>query len=419
LVNRTRAGALVTVGLVWLLVWHGPWAGAAPLDQTPAEGTPTPVAETGCQPQALIDSPTADHPLTGVVPVGGWAIDVSSPAGTGVTDVHVYLDGYGSEPGHTFIGRAEYGNSRVDVAQQFNDVRFARSAFSLSWDASTAGQGPHTLVVLYRTRCGWASITQGVEVDGPTIRLNVDQPAQGSAVEAPVRLQGWAADPAATVGTGVERVDIYLDGQITTRGVPLGEVTYGESRPDVAAALGGQNEDERARFARSGFASFWSPAGIPAGTHSLTFYARGPSGAVARSLTLEVRPGASGTLGLTPQPSPAAARGTDVFGVGVSATTPTSVALTWAAVNGASVYDVYESDGVAAFFPAAAGISDVRTTITGLAPGRTYRFYVRALDGQGNEVGRSNTVNVTTGTATLPPPTAIASPTPLGRTSVP
>lgn len=417
--SRTRGGALVTLGAIGLLAWHGLGAGAAPVDQGAGGGTPTPAAETGCQPQALIDSPAADQPLRGVVPVGGWAVDLSSPAGPGVTEVHVYLDGYGSESGHTFIGRAEYGNSRVDVAQQFNDVRFARSAFSLSWDASTAGQGPHTLVVLYRTRCGWSSITQGVEVEGPTIRLNVDQPAQGSPVEAPVRLQGWAADPQATVGTGVDRVDLYLDGQITTRGVPLGEITYGESRPDVAAALGGQNEDERARFARSGFAAFWSPAGVAAGTHSLTFYARGPSGAVARSLTIEVRPGASGTLGLTPQPSPAAARGADVFGVGVSATTPSSVVLTWAPVNGASVYDVYESEGVAGFFPAASGLGDARTTVTGLAPGRSYRFYVRALDALGNEVGRSNTVNVTTATATLPGPTVVASPTPLGRATVP
>src|SRR5205807_1786943 len=143
----------------------------------------------------------------------------------------------------------------VDVAQQFNDARFARSAFSLSWDASTAGLGAHTLVVLYRTRCGWASITQRVEVDGATIRLNVEAPPQGSQLEGPVRLQGWAADPAAVVGTGVERIDLYLDGEVTTRGVPLGEVSYGDSRPDVAAALGGDSEETRGRLTRSGFAS--------------------------------------------------------------------------------------------------------------------------------------------------------------------
>ena len=75
--------------------------------------------------------------LRGVVPVGGWAVDLSSSAGTGVTDVHVYLDGYGIEPGHTFIGKADYGNSRVDVAQQFNDEagvkRYRNMAAVASW----------------------------------------------------------------------------------------------------------------------------------------------------------------------------------------------------------------------------------------------------------------------------------------------
>ncbi len=416
----TRAwGALLTAGTLGLLTLEALGAGAAPAAQGPAPPTATPAAETGCEPRALIESPPGDRALRGVVPVGGWAVDLTSPAGPGVTEVHVYLDGYGNEPGHTFIGRAEYGNSRVDVAQQFNDVRFARSAFSLSWDASTAGQGPHTLVVLFRTRCGWSSITQPVEVEGPSILLNVDAPPQGSPIEAPVRLQGWAADPQAPAGTGVDRIDLYLDGEVTTRGQPLGEVAYGDSRPDVAAALGGQNEDERARFARSGFSGFWNPSDIAPGTHSLTFYARGPSGAVARSLTIDVRPGASASLGLTPQASPAPQRGADVFGVGVTGTTPSSVALTWATVNGATSYDVYESEGVAAFFPVGAGLADTRTTVTGLAPGRSYRFYVRALDAQGNEVARSNTVNVTTATVTLRVPTLAPSSTPLPRTPIP
>src|SRR5690348_2290413 len=204
-----RWGSRLAIGALALVALHAVTVGAAPLSQEAPGTTATPAPETGCQPRALIDSPISDQPLRGVVPVGGYAIDLSSPTGTGVSDVHVYLDGYGSEPGHTFIGRAEYGNSRVDVAQQFNDARFARSAFSLSWDASTAGLGGHTLVVLYRTRCGWASITEAVEVDGPTIRLNVEAPPQGSQVEGPVRLQGWAADPAATVGSGVERIDLY------------------------------------------------------------------------------------------------------------------------------------------------------------------------------------------------------------------
>jgi hypothetical protein len=105
--------------------------------------------------------------------------------------------------------------------------------------------------------------------------------------------------------------------------------------------------------------------------------------------------------------------------VGISGTTPSSVSLTWAPINAASIYDVYESEGVAAFFPAATGLAEPRITVSGLAGGRSYRFYVRALDALGNEVARSNTINVTTSVATLPVPTSVPSPTPLGRTISP
>ena len=295
----------------------------------------------------------------------------------------------------------------------FNDVRFARSAFSLSWDASTAGAGAHTLVILYRTRCGWLSLTQPVEVDGPTIVLNVESPPQGSQLAAPVRLQGWAANPRALEGTGVERVDVYLDGQITTRGVPVGELAYGDSRPDVGRSLGGDSEAAQARLSRSGFALFWNPAGVSPGSHSLTFYARGPEGAVARSLAVEVTAAAAGAR-TTPGPSGSTApsRGAESFGVAVGSTTSTSVGLVWAPAPGALAYDVYVSDGVAAFFPSLTNLAETRTTVSGLAPGRTYRLYVRGLDATGAEVARSNTVSITTGTA---PPTLTPGPSVVPR----
>jgi hypothetical protein len=317
--------------------------------------------------------------------------------------VHVYLDGYGSEPGHTFIGRAQYGGVRTDVAELFNDVRFARSAFNLSWDASTAGAGPHTLVVLYRTRCGWASLTQSVEVDGPSILLNVESPPQGAVINGPVRIQGWAADPEATSGTGVERIDFYVDGQVTTRGVPMGEVQYGDTRPDVGAALGGDNEARRARFTRSGFSTFWNPAGLPPGVHNLTIYARAAEGAIARSLTLEVSPAAatarptSGAPGATPNPGRAA----EAFPLTVASTQPTSIGLAWAVVPGAVLYDVYAAEGATAFFPSQTAVPDTRVTLSGLAASRSYRFFIRALDSAGREVGQSNIVSVTTGAQAL------------------
>jgi hypothetical protein len=406
------AMALAVVGTT-LLIAAG--AHAAVLPQQAETPTPTPVAEEGCQSQALLEAPRADQPLRGIVTVGGWAIDLASPAGTGVFEVNVYLDGYGSEPGFTFIGKTEYGGSRVDVAQQFNDVRFARSAFSLSWDASTAGAGAHTLVILYRTRCGWANLTQEVEVDGPTISVVLEEPPQGSSVAGPVRIQGWAADPRATIGSGVDAVEVYLDGEVTTRGVPLGELTYGELRQDVGAALGGDNEAARGRFSRTGFTFNWNPTTVPVGTHYLTFYARGPDGAVARSLTLEVTV-SSVIAGRTPTPGAGIVGprpGAGGLSLSVGPTTANSVALSWTPVGGAVSYAVYAAQGTAAFFPAQSGLSGTSVVVAGLAPTRSYSFFVRGLDAGGNELAQSNTVSITTGAGGLTvTPTVVNAPRP-------
>jgi Bacterial Ig domain len=406
------AMALAVVGTA-LLIAAG--AHAAVLPRQAETPTPTAVAEEGCQPQALLEAPRVDQPLRGIVTVGGWAVDLTSPAGTGVFEVNVYLDGYGSEPGFTFIGKAEYGGSRVDVAQQFNDVRFARSAFNLSWDASTAGAGSHTLVILYRTRCGWANLTQALEVDGPTVIVTIEEPAQGSNVGGPVRIQGWAADPRATIGSGVDAVDVYLDGQITTRGVPLGELTYGDLRQDVGAALGGDNEAARARYTRTGFTFNWNPTTVPVGTHYLTFYAHAPDGAVARSLALEVtlssvtaaRTATPGAGIVVPRPA------TGGLSLTVGPTTASSVALTWSSVAGAVSYAVYAAQGTAAFFSAQSGLTETSVVVAGLAPTRSYRFFVRALDAAGNELAQSNTVSITTGAAAIPAtPTLVNAPRP-------
>jgi hypothetical protein len=93
------------------------------------------------------------------------------------------------------------------------------------------------------------------------------------------------------------------------------------------------------------------------------------------------------------------------------------VSLVWVPTLGAASYDIYLSEGVAAFFPAQTGVADTRTTVSGLAPGRSYRLYVRALDASGQEVARSNTVNVTTPSASSGTP--LASPSPLRPTPTP
>jgi len=51
--------------------------------------------------------------------------------------------------------------------------------------------------------------------------------------------------------------------------------------------------------------------------------------------------------------------------------------------------------------------------VAGLAPTRSYRFFVRALDAAGNELAQSNTVSITTGAAALTvTPTIVNAPRP-------
>ncbi|NOQ27531.1 MAG: M6 family metalloprotease domain-containing protein [Bacteroidales bacterium] len=86
--------------------------------------------------------------------------------------------------------------------------------------------------------------------------------------------------------------------------------------------------------------------------------------------------------------------------------TSSTVALSWntstdnVAVTG---YDVYKNG---AFVANASGTS---YTVTGLNPSTSYSFYVKAKDAAGNESGASNTVNATTGIATISCSTTISS----------
>ena len=76
----------------------------------------------------------------------GWAVDPEG-TGSGVDAVHVYLDG---EAGlGQFLGAAEYGGERLDVASQLGQPRFGLSGYQLQ--VELAG-GEHTLYVYARRR---------------------------------------------------------------------------------------------------------------------------------------------------------------------------------------------------------------------------------------------------------------------------
>jgi hypothetical protein len=82
--------------------------------------------------------------------------------------------------------------------------------------------------------------------DSPTTFLVVDSPTDGVISGTQVVLGGWALSTESQAGTGIDRVQVYIDGPAET-GVPLGQATYGLLRQDVAVARGDS------RFAPSGW----------------------------------------------------------------------------------------------------------------------------------------------------------------------
>ncbi len=103
---------------------------------------PTPTSTT----MVAIDRPAAGENTGQRFTIMGWAADPEGP-GSGVDAVQVYLDG---EMGSgAFLGAANYGEERLDVAAQLGQPRFGLSGYSLEIEIPP---GPHTLYVQARRR---------------------------------------------------------------------------------------------------------------------------------------------------------------------------------------------------------------------------------------------------------------------------
>ncbi len=123
----------------------------------------------------------------------------------------------------------------------------------------------------------WSGVTLNIDcdvTDGDVaaictpVEMRIDAPADGQFIQegiTGITIHGWAIHPAATSGTGVDAVQIYLDGLAGSEGQELGAVTYGDERADVAATYG-----ERYRY--SGYHFDWDITGVSSGLHVLYVY---------------------------------------------------------------------------------------------------------------------------------------------------
>jgi hypothetical protein len=94
--------------------------------------------------------------------------------------------------------------------------------------------------------------------------MSIDAPRQSTTVTRPFTIGGWAIDPAATAGTGVDAIHgwAFRVGQAGT--VFLGSAGFG-NRADVAAIYGQQ-------YLNSGFGLVVNAGTLPAGTWDIMMF---------------------------------------------------------------------------------------------------------------------------------------------------
>jgi len=142
--------------------------------------------------------------------------------------------------------------SAVHARVQAGDVDHFRGASRTDWPAR---------VPTY-TRVG-SRDAGATAVSDPWLWL--DEPAENVAVNGPFRVGGWAFDPAAAGGTGVDAVHVwaYPSPGSGTPPIFVGAATYGYSRADVGDAFGSQ-------YTNSGFRL---QGGLGAGTYLIAVFA--------------------------------------------------------------------------------------------------------------------------------------------------
>jgi uncharacterized protein (TIGR03437 family) len=170
-----------------------------------------------------IDSPSSGSTVSGVIDVGGWAIDTKAAIST----VSVLVDGIP-------IGAAGYGGPRPDAcAFHPTGVNCPHVAFDYRLDTATLANGVHTFEVRVADTNGvrFTGASSNVTVSNnpasyPT-HVNIDVPFGGAPYHGLVIFGGWALNDTSPI--------ISFKGAIDSMPINTATLTYGGPRPDVCA----------------------------------------------------------------------------------------------------------------------------------------------------------------------------------------
>jgi glucose/arabinose dehydrogenase len=216
-------------------------------------------------PAMVLDAPRSGNVLRQPFLVAGWAVDRGATLDSGIDAVHVWAyPASGSAP--VFVGAAQTGIARPDVAAALGGAQFGQSGYGLLGRGLPGGS--YLLVafaLVHATGRFDVVATANVTIVGGG-QMAVDAPQNNSIVTSPFVVGGWALDAGAASGTGIDVVHVWAYPVAPAPGPPtfVGAAVFGP-RPDVAAFFGSQ-------FLNSGYTV--PGAVLPRGTWDLVVFCR-------------------------------------------------------------------------------------------------------------------------------------------------
>ncbi len=245
-------------------------------------------------------SPPLDEPAPGSEEE---PVEEEQPDPDKISAIEIYLDG--SRDKGIFLGEAKYGLTSKDTYAIYGE-NFSQSGFLLVSEDTGYAFEPGSIHYLYIytliPKYGWEYIRQKVPVSGDmdlsqNIELHIDGPSHNSVIEEAdkenLRISGWSADLSVQESTGIEKIEIFMNGP-RDFGISLGEVDYGREREDVANAYGNAN------YTNSGYSLTFDAGWLEPGTENTIYvYSYSTMGTytlATRDIVMEGEKGDSNTI---------------------------------------------------------------------------------------------------------------------------